>query len=180
MCSRHETKPDSYVISIFKKHFNHLQGQIYSMFTILPPLNKQDGRFMCSKIAHKSTWELKSFEKKKAQQKEKVIVVSISFYPFNTVIWCSEKANSLKCLSHEMDIWQSMCVTHAIYGISETVFTLYLYYPGRKLEINNLIQEAAGMYESKPDSMALHCENILYPANMCICCILEVFSDRST
>lgn len=90
-----------------------------------------------------------------------VTVLSVSFYPFLRVIWCSKKANSLKCLSHQMDIWQRVCVTHAIYGISETVFTLYLHYQGRKLEINNLIQEAAGIYESKPDSVALNCGNLL-------------------
>lgn len=65
-----------------------------------------------------------------------------------------------------MDIWQSVCVTHAIYGISETVLTLYLHYQGRKLEISNLIQEAAGIYDSKPDSMTLHFENIFLPCIM--------------
>lgn len=73
-----------------------------------------------------------------------------------------------------MDIWQSVCVTHAIYGISETVFTLYLHYQGRKLEINNLIQEAAGIYESKPDSMTLHFENISFPCNMWALCFKSV------
>lgn len=66
-------------------------------------------------------WDVRRY----SPERERVIVLSsIFYYSVNTVIWCSEQENSSDCLSYKMDIWQSMCVTPAIYGIPETVITL--------------------------------------------------------
>ena len=124
----------------------------------IPITKKED--FCVQQRTHEN-WDVWSC----SPEREGVIVLSsIFYYSVNTVIWCSEseQENSLDCLSHEMDIWQSMCVTPAIYGIPETVITYISdYQEDRKPEINNLIHKAAGIWahKSTPDSTTRHCEN---------------------
>lgn len=66
-------------------------------------------------------WHVRRYSPERERVK---VLSSIFYYSVNTVIWCSKQENSSDCLSYEMDIWQSMCVTPAIYGIRETVITL--------------------------------------------------------
>lgn len=50
----------------------------------------------------------------------KTVLSDFSFFIscfFDTVMWSPVQENCLNCLSNEMDIWRSTCVTYAISGI---------------------------------------------------------------
>lgn len=106
-------------------------------------------------IAPADTWELKCSGK----NPEKGSWL-LSFYLFSTVIWCSKEENSLNCLSHEMDIWQSKCVTTAICGTG-CIRSYISDYQDRKLEINNLIdwfgKKKLKYMHLKANQTATHC-----------------------